>query len=147
MLLRNQITFGKIKFMKKVLVLFAFMGLMGMQLFAQDSNTNTTTTVGTEKVMKCSEAEKAQCQKNAEKAGAKCETTDVKTEKSCGKAGNCSKGGSCCQKDGKASCSKDSKEAKGGSCCQKGGNASAGGSCCKKGGTAENTEKKAEDKK
>ncbi len=97
--------------------------------------------------MKCSEAEKAQCQKDAEKAGAKCETTDVKTEKSCGKAGKCSKGGSCCQKDGKASCSKDGKDSKGGSCCQKGGTASAGGSCCKKGGTAENTEKKAEDKK
>lgn len=125
--------------MKRIIVLFAFMGILCAQLRAQDSNTNTATSVGSEKVMKCSEAEKAQCEKNAEKSGAKCETTDMKTEKSCGKAGKCSKGGSCCQKDGK--------ESKGGSCCQKGGTASTGGSCCKKGGTAENTEKKVEEKK
>ena len=134
--------------MKKLISIFVLVVAFTFTIAAQDSNTSVNTTNSTEKVVKCSEAEKAQCQKDAEKVGAKCETTNVNTEKSCGKAGKCSKGGSCCQKDGKgSSCSKDGKEGKGGSCCQKGGSASNGGSCCKKGGTAENIEKKSEEKK
>lgn len=97
--------------MKKLFAILAFVAFTGVVANAQTSSTDTKAPEKKEQeVKKCTEAERAQCEKDAAKTGAKCETTDAKTEKSCS--------------SGKA----------GGSCCSK-GTTSAGGSCCQKGAT------------
>lgn len=97
--------------MKKLFALLAFVAICGLAN-AQCSGAAAQGTASKQETMKCSEADKAKCEKTAAQTGAKCETTGaVATEKSCNK-GN---GGSCCSK----------------------GTTSASGSCCQKGGTAE----------
>lgn len=92
--------------MKKLFAVVCLVFFVGAFANAQTTSTEPTKEK-TEKVVKCTEAEKAQCEKNAKKEGAKCETTDAKSSAGC------------------------SSSAKAGSCC-KSGNASAG-SCCSKG--------------
>jgi Ni/Co efflux regulator RcnB len=102
--------------MKKLIALLAFVAFYGAAM-AQCPNAAAQGTANKQETVKCSEADKAKCEKAAAQTGAKCETTGaVATEKSCNK-GN---GGSCCSK----------------------GTTSAGGSCCQKGGTAEAEGKK-----
>ena len=97
--------------MKKLFALLAFVAICGAAS-AQCPHAAAQGSASKEEVMKCSQADKAKCEKDAAKAGAKCETTEaVATEKTCAK----STGGSCCSK----------------------GTTRAGGSCCQKGGTAE----------
>jgi hypothetical protein len=101
----------KINTMKKLFALLAFVAFCGAAS-AQCSSAAAQGTSSKQEVMKCSEADKAKCEKDAAKTGAKCETTGTAaTEKTCAK----STGGSCCSK----------------------GTTSAGGSCCQKGGSAE----------
>lgn len=88
--------------MKKLFAVIALVAFFGVVSHAQSSSTNAKAPEKSE-VKKCTEAEKAQC----EKSGVKCETTDAKTEKSCDKAS-----GSCCSKGTTSA---------GSSCCQKGG--------------------------
>ena len=98
--------------MKKLFAILAFVAFTGLVANAQTSSTDTKVPEKKEQeVKKCTEAEKAQCEKDAAKTGAKCETHgDAKTEKAC------------------------SGSKSGGSCCSK-GTTSAGGSCCQKGAT------------
>lgn len=97
--------------MKKLFALLAFVAFCGVAV-AQCSGSAAQGTATKQETIKCTDAEKAKCEKSAAKTGAKCETTGaVATEKSCNKGNS----GSCCSK----------------------GTTSAGGSCCQKGGTAE----------
>ncbi len=97
--------------MKKLIALLAFVAIYGAAI-AQCPHAAAQGTANKQETVKCSEADKAKCEKAAAQTGAKCETTGTAaTEKSCNK-GN---GGSCCSK----------------------GTTSAGGSCCQKGGSAE----------
>lgn len=102
--------------MKKFFAILAFVAFTGLVANAQSSSTDTKAPEKKEQeVKKCTEAEKAQCEKDAAKTGAKCEThSDAKTEKAC------------------------SGSKSGGSCCSK-GTTSAGGSCCQKGGATGST--------
>ena len=97
--------------MKKLFALLAFVAICGIAN-AQCSQAAAQGTAAKQETMKCSEADKAKCEKTAAQTGAA-------TEKSCNK-GN---GGSCCSK-GTTSAS--------GSCCQKGGTAEAEGKKSKK---------------
>lgn len=99
--------------MKKLFAIIAMVAFVGVVSHAQTASTDVKEPKKQE-VKKCTEAEKAAC----EKSGVKCETTDgkmsdAKTEKSCEKG----KGGSCCSK----------------------GTTSANGSCCQKGGATGST--------
>lgn len=99
--------------MKKLFAIIALVAFVGVNSYAQTVSTDKKEPKK-EEVKKCTEAERAAC----EKSGVKCETTDgkmsdAKTEKSCEKG----KGGSCCSK----------------------GTTSAGGSCCQKGGATGGT--------
>jgi hypothetical protein len=97
--------------MKKLFALLAFVAICGAAN-AQCQSAAAQGSASKQETMKCSEADKAKCEKTAAQTGAKCETTGaVATEKSCSSA----KAGSCCSK----------------------GTTSAGSSCCQKGGTAE----------
>jgi hypothetical protein len=99
--------------MKKFFALLAFVAICGVAS-AQCSKSAAQGTSAKQETVKCSEADKAKCEKTAAQTGAKCETTAtgaVATEKSCNKGNS----GSCCSK----------------------GTTSASGSCCQKGGTAE----------
>ncbi len=99
--------------MKKLFAIIALVAFVGINSYAQTASTDKKEPKK-EEVKKCTEAEKAAC----EKSGVKCETTDAKmtdakTEKSCAKGA----GGSCCSK----------------------GTTSAGSSCCQKGGATGGT--------
>jgi len=104
--------------MKKLFAIIALVAFVGVNSYAQTASTDKKAPKK-EEVKKCTEAERAAC----EKSGVKCETTDgkvsttsateAKTEKSCSKGAS----GSCCSK----------------------GTTSAGGSCCQKGGATGST--------
>jgi hypothetical protein len=112
--------------MKKLFAVIALVAFFGVVSNAQTSSTDAKAPEKQETKV-CTEAEKAACQKECSKTGAKCvttdakATTDVKTEKSC----SGEKSGSCCSK----------------------GTTSAGGSCCQKGGATGSTEATPENKK
>jgi len=86
--------------MKKLVAVICLVFFVGA--FANAQTTSTDTKVKSEKVVKCTDAEKANCSKNANKSGAKCETTDAKAGSGCSSS---AKAGSCCSK-GKAEGSK-----------------------------------------
>lgn len=88
--------------MKKFFALLAFVAFCGAAS-AQCQNAAAKSTASKQETMKCSEADKAKCEKTAAQTGAKCETKGaVATEKSCCSKGTASAGGSCCQKGGSA---------------------------------------------
>lgn len=99
--------------MKKLFAVIALVAFFGVVSQAQTTSTDTKAPEKQETKV-CTESEKAACQKECSKTGAKCVTTEakasqgVKTEKSC----SGEKSGSCCSK----------------------GTTSAGSSCCQKGG-------------
>jgi hypothetical protein len=108
--------------MKKFFALLAFVAICGVAS-AQCTQAAAQGTSAKQETIKCSEADKAKCEKSAAQTGAKCETTAtgaVATEKSCNKGNGgscCSKGttsasGSCCQKGGSAEAATDSKKSK-----------------------------------
>ncbi len=114
--------------MKKLFAVIALVAFFGVVSQAQTTSTETKAPAK-EEVKVCTEAERAACEKECSKTGAKCVTTDAKatsnakTEKSC----SGSNSGSCCSK----------------------GTTSAGSSCCQKGGatgTADSTKKKEKNK-
>ncbi len=81
--------------MKKLISLFALVLFLGVVANAQTATTTDTK----EKVVKCTEAEKAKCEKDAAKSGAKCETT-AKSGSCCQKGSGTTSAGSCCKKGG-----------------------------------------------
>lgn len=96
--------------MKKLVAVICLVFFVGA--FANAQTTSTDNKEKSEKVVKCTEAEKANCEKSAAKSGAKCETTDAKSSAGCSSS---AKAGSCC-KSGSASNGSTSA----GSCCSKG---------------------------
>jgi hypothetical protein len=112
--------------MKKLFAVVALVAFFGVVSQAQTSSTDTKAPAKQE-VKVCTEAEKAACEKECSKTGAKCVTTDAKatsnakTEKSC----SGEKSGSCCSK----------------------GTTSAGSSCCQKGGATGSAQEAPDTKK
>jgi hypothetical protein len=112
--------------MKKLFALIALVAFFGVVSQAQTTSTDNKQPEKQETKV-CTEAEKAACEKECSKTGAKCVTTDAKagadakTEKSC----SGSKSGSCCSK----------------------GTTSASGSCCQKGGATGSTQNATDGKK
>ncbi len=114
--------------MKKFFAIIALVAFVGVISHAQTTSTDKQAPAKQE-VKKCTEAEKAKCDKVAAKTGAKCETHDMKASTDAKAAVNATDAPDVTGTKTEKSCDK----AKAGSSCSK-GTTSAGGSCCQKGG-------------
>ncbi len=113
--------------MKKFFAIIALVAFVNVISHAQTANTDQQAPAKQE-VKKCTEAEKAKCDKEAAKTGAKCETHDMKASTDAKAAVNAD-----APDASGAATEKACDKSKAAGCCSK-GTTSAGSSCCKKGG-------------